>query len=491
MKLESLSLTHFRGFERLDMDFHERVNVIAGINGVGKSSVLQALRVMFSRALPEMTPGKGSAVPLSDDDITEGQPSLEVGAALRVHGEPARITLQRVRPNETRRAEWAARLAQIEIEMEEARQAKLRPVVRRLNVEKKDIEFALGDDRDIYQLVLQNLQTDIQRQEIESEKRLQRTGGLDDVQRETQALLRSFQAQANQPLMLYYAPLRFSGDDKYLRQLPAGNPLGVARAFDDALEERDVSFRDFMHWYRWLEQDDDAATKRQRNALLRSLKKAVNELIPEFTALKLEEKPRLRFMVNKAGQWLSLGQLSDGERGLLGLVFDLTRRLVLANPERRDPLGQGEGIVLIDEVELHLHPSWQRRVLERLTATFPACQFIVTSHSPQVIGEVANDSVRFLEKDGAGSVMCWTPDRTIGLDANMILDLMGADSINEEIRAEIQAAGELVEAEDFAAARAKLNQIKAQINGTNPDMVSLEATMRFLETPLGTPHDSD
>jgi len=480
VKLESLSLTHFRGFERLDIDFHERVNVIAGINGVGKSSVLQALRVIFSRALPVMTPGKGSALPLSDDDITEGQPSLEVGAAFRIHGEPARITMQRVRPNEARRAEWEERLAQIEIEMEEAQQAKLRPVVRRLNVEKKDIEFALSDDQDVYKLLLEQVGTD-----------RQRTGGLDDVQRETQAMLRGFQEEANQPLMLYYAPLRFSGDDKYLRQLPAGNPLGVARALDNALEERDVSFRDFMHWYRWLEQDEDAATKRQRNALLRSLKKAVNDLIPEFTALKLEEKPRLRFMVNKAGQWLSLGQLSDGERGLLGLVFDLTRRLVLANPERRDPLGQGEGIVLIDEVELHLHPSWQRHVLERLTATFPACQFIVTSHSPQLIGEVANDSVRFLEKDEAGGVICWTPDQTIGLDANMILDLMGADSINEEIRAEIQAAGELVEAEDFVAARAKLNQIKTQINGTNPDMVRLEATMQFLEIPLETPHDSD
>lgn len=482
MKLKSLSLTNFRGFERLDIDFHERVSVIAGINGVGKSSVLQALKVMFSRALPEMTAGKVTATRLADDDIAEGAPSLELGAAFVIHGQPTRITMQRVRPNDTQRAELETRLENIELEIESAERAKLRPVVRRLRVEKEDIEFALSGDRDVYQLFLEQVETE-----------RQRTGGLDDVQRETEAMLRGFREQANQPLMLYYAPLR-SVSGRVL-SLPKGEPLGVARAFASALDEREASLQEFMHWYRWLAQDDNRATERQREALLKALEDAVNGLIPEFTELKLEEEPRLRFMVNKAGQWLSLGQLSDGERGLLGLVFDLARRLALANPDRRDPLSQGEGIVLIDEVELHLHPSWQRRVLDRLTETFPACQFVVTSHSPQVIGEVENDSVRFLEKDGAGGVMCWTPDQTIGLDANMILDLMGADSINEEIRAEIQAAGVLVEAEDFAGARAKLSQIKTQIKGTNPDIVRLEATMQFLETPLEmlleTPHDSD
>jgi predicted ATP-binding protein involved in virulence len=467
MKLKSISLTNFRGFEQLEINFHERVNVIAGVNGVGKSSVLQALRVMFSHALPNLTVGKGSVVRLTDDDIFEGQPSLEIGAAFEIHDEPARITMQRVLPNEARRAEWEERLNQIDREIDSAQQVKIPALVRRLREEKKTIEFNLSDDRDVFQLLLEQVETD-----------RQRTGGLDDVQRQTQAMLRSFREQANQPLFLYYAPLR-SVSGRVL-SLPSGDPLGVARAYAGAMDEREASFQDFLHWYRWLEHDDNKATKRQRNALLKTLRSAVTGFIPEFSELKLEEQPKLRFMVNKAGQWLNLGQLSDGERGLLGLVFDLARRLALANPDLTDPLSKGEGMVMIDEVELHLHPSWQRRVLERLTVTFPACQFIVTSHSPQVIGEVANDSVRFLEKEGADGVMCWIPDQAIGLDANMILDLMGADSINQDIRAEIQAASRLANQRRFSEAQALLDEIKKKINGTNSGIIRVEAAIKFL-----------
>ena len=68
------------------------------------------------------------------------------------------------------------------------------------------------------------------------------------------------------------------------------------------------------------------------------------------------------------GQPFYLHQLSDGERGLLALVFDLTRRLAIANPESDNPIAEGVALVLIDEIELHLHPKWQRDVIERLRA---------------------------------------------------------------------------------------------------------------------------
>ena len=74
------------------------------------------------------------------------------------------------------------------------------------------------------------------------------------------------------------------------------------------------------------------------------------------------------------GETLDLSQLSDGERSFLAMTCDLGRRLALANPQLDDPL-RGAGVVLIDELELHLHPIWQRQIIHNLTTTFPRCQF--------------------------------------------------------------------------------------------------------------------
>ena len=84
---------------------------------------------------------------------------------------------------------------------------------------------------------------------------------------------------------------------------------------------------------------------------------------------------------------LELDQLSGGQRAILALAADLAWRMAQGNPHLEDPLAS-EAIVLIDEVELHLHPSWQQRILNDLRRTFPNAQFIVSTHSPQVLTTV-------------------------------------------------------------------------------------------------------
>ncbi len=90
-------------------------------------------------------------------------------------------------------------------------------------------------------------------------------------------------------------------------------------------------------------------------------------------------------IVDRLPTTLPVAQLSDGERGTLAMVLDLTRRLAQANPHLPDPAAETEAVVLIDEIDLHLHPGWQREVIHNLTAAFPKCQFIGTTHSPFVI----------------------------------------------------------------------------------------------------------
>ena len=129
--------------------------------------------------------------------------------------------------------------------------------------------------------------------------------------------------------------------------------------------------------------------------------KALAFFLEGFSELRVEDSP-LRLTVSKGSFRLPLNQLSDGERSFLAIISDLVRRLSLANPDLDDPL-HGAGIVLIDELELHLHPTWQRQVVEKLRTTFPNIQFIATTHSPFVIqslrpGELINlDPEEFVE----------------------------------------------------------------------------------------------
>jgi predicted ATP-binding protein involved in virulence len=223
--------------------------------------------------------------------------------------------------------------------------------------------------------------------------------------------------------------------------------------------------------------------------------------MPGFEALKgpLEEVPAQisesgyfddffhtfgrRFEIDQLPESLDAAQLSDGERGILALALDLTRRLAQANPELSDPASQGEAVVLIDEVELHLHPSWQRTILESLAATFPRCQFIATTHSPQVIGEVDRNRVHILKSNATE-----TPSVARGADSNWILDhVMGSAS---ETSRSTALAGEVERAigkNDLQTAREKLSQLRKFIDGETGEIARLEASIASLELMRSEP----
>ena len=170
--------------------------------------------------------------------------------------------------------------------------------------------------------------------------------------------------------------------------------FSVLSAYDDAFD-RAADFRRFFEWFReW----EDVENERIADTLatggvpylanneLSAVRRALNRFLPEFTEWKIRRNP-LRMEVKKDGKPLSVDQLSDGEKCMIALVGDLARRLVVANPMREDPL-LGNGIVLVDEIELHLHPEWQKSVLPRMLQTFPNVQFVVTTHSPLVLAQL-------------------------------------------------------------------------------------------------------
>ena len=171
--------------------------------------------------------------------------------------------------------------------------------------------------------------------------------------------------------------------------------FSALNAYDDAFD-RAADFRLFFEWFR---ENEDIENERLAESLtsgdapqfvgsteLAAVRRALKTFLPEFDGWRIRRSP-LRLEVKKDGKAFNVEQLSDGEKCTIALVGDLARRLVVANPELFNPL-EGDGIVLVDEIELHLHPAWQKTILPRFMETFPNLQFIVTTHSPLVLAQL-------------------------------------------------------------------------------------------------------
>ena len=210
---------------------------------------------------------------------------------------------------------------------------------------------------------------------------------------------------------------------------------------------------------------------------------AVRQAVYEFTGfsnMRIRRSP-LRMEVRKHNQHLDVRQLSDGEKCLLALVGDLAKRLAIANPSLKDPL-QGRAVVLIDEFDLHLHPQWQHQVIPGLLKTFPECQFVLTTHSPQVLSNVSCNDIWLLAVSNDGeSVRAIRPDGVYGQDSNFLLKtLMGSSYRPKPIVDEIDRLFDLIR-EDTRQARSLLEKLKQEIEGESPDLIRAEALLHRRE----------
>jgi predicted ATP-binding protein involved in virulence len=184
--------------------------------------------------------------------------------------------------------------------------------------------------------------------------------------------------------------------------------------------------------------------------------------------------------VRKNGEELIINQLSDGEKCLLAMVGDLARRLAIANPGLENPL-EGEGVVLIDEIELHLHPQWQRKIIPALTRTFPNCQFIVTTHSPQVLSYVKPENIYILKKKEQG-VTVSHPQSSYGRDSNQILeDTMEDKERPEEFKNKLKELFRLINDNKIDEARQLGQEIADEIGDDDPELVKARTSIKRKE----------
>ncbi len=388
MILKKIQLTNFRCFKQISVDLHPHLNVFVGENGQGKTAILDGIAVGLGAVLTHLPNVKG--ISFRSNDRWQELPTISGGTILT--------------PTQTTALNQA-------------------PYVR-VRLESTDgITWDRTEKRD------RSKQT---QQQIPPDKKL------NELHHFLEHIINDIQAglPTNLPVMVHY------GTDRAGRSsLSASQQSYFNKTFNrfKALEEamKPNSRVDFMLEGFAFQEDierrekEDRGDFEYRQPLLESVRQAIYQIIPYCTDIRTTISPlRLRVTlepIKSQPNLLFLDQLSDGYRAMLALVTDLAFRMAHANPHLENPL-QAEAIVLIDEVDLHLHPQWQQTVLPDLLQTFEKTQFIVTTHSPQVLTTVEEPECIHGLVWEKGLVHMKQPNSCYGAESSRLLkDILGVE----------------------------------------------------------------
>lgn len=436
MIVTNLQLSHLRAIEAAVFKFSAGFNLIVGVNGVGKSTVLDALRICLSRVLPKIAEVRDQPMSFEPKDIRVGLPFMEATMFLDLGGTECQYS----------RLEWKEQVARDDTKNIEA----LRRAI--LDTERP---------RDRPRNLLRSLAAS------------QSLPDSDNFAPNESEWRKHAKELSSAPLGVFFATNRsVLTAGRAAKSKSAG---GKAAAYAGALVARPWNIRELADWLRvQMTLSAEIPLAAQHVAALQG---AASRFLPECTGLRPGDEAEGTLLIEKAGTSLDVRQLSDGERGVLSMVLDLARRLSQANEGISDPLSEGEAVVLIDEIDLHLHPKWQRQIVRNLVATFPRCQFIATTHSPQVIGEVNHDQIQIIAN---GQV--YSPPHSFGMDSSQVLEeIMDADPRTQEIKNLLARISAEIRQQQFAGARDSLTTLVGQLGEDDPEVTRLRTLLDFLE----------
>ena len=409
MKLKSVEIENYRAIEKLKLPLDPSLTVLHGENGYGKTSVLSAIAVGLGHEAM-LGPFLDVFIDFCEEDWRKGT-------------ENPRVSLTSMDGNVFERQGTKS--------VSEQEKAKEKMSAYRENLEKVLVENSRAENNNMPIGVLYGTDRMV-------------TGVPESV------------------LSPRHLPSRVS-------RLDALN----GDALNGALSAR-TDFEDMFAWF-YFKEDEELREQKERRDFGYQLKEvlavrqAISSMLPEVSNPRIELNP-LRFVVSveleKGREYkLSLDQLSGGYRIVLALAADLARRMVQGNPHLDDPL-KSEAVVLIDEVELHLYPAWQQRILGDLRRTFPNAQFIVSTHSPQVLTTVEPQRIVELAREGDRIVAGAPAGATYGAEAGDVLSVvMGVKERPEnEFTKALEQYRRLVsegegESEEALALRRKLEEL--------------------------------
>lgn len=426
MKIESIKLKNYRAHESLSVDFQPGFNLVVGVNGSGKTSLLNAIREALS-SLPLNLHARSGFVALNEQDAAYSRTESING---RIRFEPQYpVDVSIVGTIFDRRVNWG---------VEKPNQVSM-------------VDF-----------------TGLQPFQVLSE--VQKTRQDAEIPFPLIAFYRAGrQWNGARPSDIQAATQKTSRVDAYANWADASLDVSafqgwvIAKCLErfQTSSETGVSFDQIK--------DDELAL----------VSGALSEAVEGFAGMKYDLKQKsllIDWRTNPASPKLSVSfeNLSDGQRAVICLVADVARRMCLLNPVLGDEVvKKTAGVVLIDELDIHLHPRWQRILTRGLKRAFPSIQFIAASHSPQVIGELHPEEIILLRQGETSH-----PQVSYGLSSSQVLEeIMGAGARSTEVELRLGTLFESLERNQFDAAREQLDSLKNDVPGI-PELAGAEALLR-------------
>lgn len=421
MRIHRLTLTNFYGFEDLTVELDPELTVLIGPNGAGKSTVLEGLAVALGAWL-------GGFAGIKEDFVFAKSSARLVraeseGLATMEAQYPVRVEASGVAQGS--HVQWARELRGVRGRTTHGEAGRVRELAA-------DAEASLAGT------------------------------GLD------------------LPVISYYGTGRLwlqRRDRKRDQEQLASRLMGYRSALDSASDPKH-----FEAWMRWRTEEkiQRIARAQEQGSPLADVQSPHLDAVQRAACECLDGASRFYYSANHKELRVEWGDgiempfhgLSDGQRNLLAVAADIAWRAAQLNPHHGvDAAAKATGIVLIDEVDLHLHPAWQRRVIDDLRRTFPRVQFVVTTHSPQVVSTVPRQAVRALD----GGPLAHTVGRVQGRDTNTILEqTFGVPARPRDVQRRLDELAELVDRNEPGEAKARLAELQSELGSDDPELIAAQ-----------------
>lgn len=373
MKLKKVKITNYRCFKEADIDFDEHTTLIVGKNGAGKTAILDAVAVAISTFLLGIDGGVSRSISKED-------------ARYEFHDLDGTVDPQHQFP---------------------------------VNIE------SIGDCLDNHEVKwVRSLNSESGNTTVKEARELT------NISKDTQKRIMTGDKSLILPLISYYGTGRLYAQKKEKKNIKSLTEFKRQVGYVDCMAA-ESNEKLMLNWFQIQTlkslQEQQRTGKVEKPLLLKTVESAICKCFERISGSKnvdiVFDLDTHRLVLNFEStdgslQKFAMDEMSDGYKNTLSMIGDIAYRMAVLNPMLGDKvLEETTGVVVIDEIDLHLHPQWQQTIISDLNTIFPKIQFIVSSHAPAVINSVAREQIRILDN---GEIYM-PAAQTYGRDANSIL----------------------------------------------------------------------